>query len=94
MNGSLLDTFERIKQHAGPVQVLRKVVVEVPGKHFPGLQPSEQAASYQGQACEYAERHKFERHLKAWGAAHTGPGIRFTVYSLPTPSTTPTTRAS
>ena len=24
-----------------------------------------------------AERHKFTQHLKAWGAALTGPGIRF-----------------
>ena len=23
------------------------------------------------------ERHKFKAHHKAWGAAHTGPGVRF-----------------
>ena len=69
--------FERIKQHPGPVQVQRKVLVNVPGKHFPGLSSAEQAQFYEGQACEYAERHKFSQHLKAWGGAHTGPGIRF-----------------
>lgn len=68
---------EIIKQHPGQVQVTRKVRVLVPGKHFPQLQPTEQRASYWGEAVEYAERHKFERHAKAWGAAHTGPGIRF-----------------
>ena len=28
-------------------------------------------------AVEFAERHKFLRHVKAWGAEHTGPGMRF-----------------
>ena len=28
-------------------------------------------------ATEYRERYNFEKHLKAWGAAHKGPGIRF-----------------
>ena len=44
---------EHIKQHPGPVQVTRKVVVDVPGKHFPGLQPAEQKAVYSGTAVEY-----------------------------------------
>ena len=30
-----------------------------------------------GDGGEYKERHVFERHGKGWGAAHTGPGIRF-----------------
>ena len=73
-----MDSFvERVKQHPGQQQVLRKVEVEVPGKHFPGLQPAEQRNDYKGTAVEYTERHKFERHVKAWGIAHTGPGIRF-----------------
>ena len=28
-------------------------------------------------AVEYKDRHNFPRHLKAGGAPHTGPGIRF-----------------
>ena len=50
----------------------------MPGKHFPQLTPAEQANVYEAEAVEYdAERHKFTQHLKAWGAALTGPGIRF-----------------
>ena len=66
-----------IKQHAGPVQVTRSVWVHVPGRHFPNLTAAEQAISYKGTAVEFKERHKFQRHLKAWGAEHTGPGMRF-----------------
>ena len=72
---------EVIKQHAGPQQVRRAVKVNVPGKHFPGLQPAEQKVDYEGTAVDYAERHKFSQHAKAWGAAQTGPGIRFTCVS-------------
>ena len=68
---------EVIKHHPGQVQVTRCVKVDVPGKHFPSLQAAEQKVSYTGTAVEYAERHAFSRHLKAWGAAHSGPGIRF-----------------
>ena len=66
-----------IRQHRGPVQVTRAVKVKVPGKHFPQLTASEQKELLEGTVCEYAERHKFELHRKAWGQAHTGPGIRF-----------------
>ena len=66
-----------IKQHPGPQQVTRRVKVKVPGKHFPNLQAAEQAQSYWGEAVEHKERHGFPRHIKAWGAAHTGPAIRF-----------------
>lgn len=38
--------FEVIKQHPGPVQVSRKVLVNVPGKHFPNLQAAEQRREY------------------------------------------------
>ena len=39
-----MDTFvTAIKQYPGQVQVTRSVKVKVPGKHFPQLQPSEQA---------------------------------------------------
>ena len=56
----------------------RAVKVLVLGKHFPALQPSEQKVlDYEGTAVEFKERHTFARHAKAWGAAHTGPGIRF-----------------
>ena len=55
-------TVERIRQYPGPVQVLRKVTVQVPGKHFPSLQQAEQAQMYDAQAVEYAERHKFSQH--------------------------------
>ena len=68
---------ERVKQYPGLQQVMRKVKVDVPGKHFSGLQAAEQKKMYSGTAVEYAERHSFDRHLKAWGAAHTGLGIRF-----------------
>ena len=44
---------------------------------FPHLTGAEQNASYTGTAVEFTERHTFVRHGKAWGAAHTGPGIRF-----------------
>ena len=64
-----------IKQYPGPQQIKRAVKVNVPGKHFPGLQPAEQKVAYEGTAVDYAERHRFAQHLKAWGAAHTGPGI-------------------
>ena len=66
-----------IRQYPGQQQVTRRVKVDVPGKHFTQLTAAEQAQSYSGQAVEYKERHQFQRHAKAWGAAHTGPGIRF-----------------
>ena len=73
-----MDAFvESIKQHPGQQQVDRAVKVNVPGKHFPGLTPSEQKQDYEGTAVEYRERYKFEKHLKAWGVAGTFPGIRF-----------------
>ena len=68
---------EVVRQHPGPQQVNRAVKLKVPGRHFPGLQPAEQKAFYDGTAAEFAERHKFKIHLKAWGGAHTGPGVRF-----------------
>ena len=55
----------------------RRQEVKAPGKHFNGLTGAEAAADYWVVATEYTERHHFERHAKAWGAAHTGPGIRF-----------------
>ena len=73
----MLSFVDVVKQYPGLVQVTRKVRVQVPGKHFPSLQPTEQGLHYWGEAVEFAERHKFERHAKAWGAAHHGPGIRF-----------------
>ena len=69
--------IDQIKQHGGVVTVQRRVVVNAPGKFFGGLTPSEAAASYSVEAIEYKEKHSFARHPKAWGAAHTGPGIRF-----------------
>ena len=64
-----------IKHHPGPIQVTRRVKVDVPGKHFPALQPAEQSVTYPGTAVEYKERHTFPRHARALGAAHTGPRI-------------------
>ena len=66
-----------IKQCAGQKQVTQAVRVQVPGKHFTGLSASEQKLDYWVSAMEFRERHAFERNLKAWGSAHTGPGIRF-----------------
>ena len=74
---------ERIIQHPGPVQVTRRVKVRVPGKHFLNLLPAEQLEFYDGTAVEHKEWHSFPRHLKAWGAPHTGPGIRFLCDSDP-----------
>ena len=42
--------FEVIKQYPGPQQVQRAVKVNVPGKHFPQLQPAEQKVDYEGTA--------------------------------------------
>jgi hypothetical protein len=67
---------EAIKQYSGQVQVDRRVPVDIPGKFFPTLQPTEQAAFYRGEPVEYAERHNFAQHSKGWGAAHCGPGVR------------------
>jgi hypothetical protein len=53
------------------------VKVLVPGKHFPSLLPSEQSQFFSGTAVEYQDRRRFPQHLKAWGNAHTGEGIRF-----------------
>ena len=78
---SILDTVDVIKQHPGLQQCERAVKVNVPGKHFPALTQSEQAKHYEGTAMQYEARHKFPRHLKAWGQPHTGPGIRFTCMS-------------
>ena len=73
-----MDGFvQSIKQYPGQQQVDRSVKVKVPGKHFPQLQASEQAAMYWGTAVEFRERQKFPRHAKAWGGEHTRPGIRF-----------------
>lgn len=47
---------EIVKQHPGPQQVERSVVVDVPGKHFPQLQTAEQKIAYPGTAVEFAER--------------------------------------
>ena len=76
MQQSLNDVVERIRQHPGQQQVDRAVKVDVPGKHFPQLQAAEQKIDYAGTAVEYAERHKFSIHRKAWGNAHVGEGIR------------------
>ena len=66
-----------IRQFPGQVQVTRCVKVKVPGKHFSGLSAAEQKLDYWVTAVEFRERYPFERHNKAWGPAHTGPGIRF-----------------
>ena len=68
---------EVVKQYPGQQQVDRAVKVMIPGRHFPGLEAAEQRVDYEGTAVEYVQRHTFGRHLKAWGAAQTGPGIRF-----------------
>jgi len=60
---------ERVKQYPGPQQVSRAVVVNVPGKHFPQLLTAEQLKAYPGTAVEFADRHKFAQHNKAWGLA-------------------------
>ena len=43
---------------------------------FCSVAAAEQNAFYDGSAVEYADRHKFTQHLRAWGSAHHGPGIR------------------
>ena len=60
-----MDGFvQAIKQYPGQQQVDRSVKVKVPGKHFPQLQASEQAAMYWGTAVEFRDRQKFPRHAK------------------------------
>ena len=67
-----------IKQYAGQSQVTKGVRVKVPGmQHFNGLTKAEQKVDYWVSAMEFRERHVFQSHAKAWGQAHTGPGIRF-----------------
>ena len=73
----MLGFCEQFRMHPGPVQVTRKVKVNVPGKHFPQLSAPEQKEVYSGTAVEFKDKHKFARHAKAWGAEHTGPGIMF-----------------
>ena len=88
-----MDGFvQSIKQYPGQQQVDRSVKVKVPGKHFPQLQASEQAAMYWGTAVEFRERQKFPRHAKAWGGSTPGPESDSS--AIPTPSTTRTTKAS
>ena len=70
-------TVEVIKRYPGPTQVTRSVWLYVPGKEFPNRTPAEQSEFYKGTAVESKDKHKFPHHLKAWGAEHTGPGIRF-----------------
>ena len=66
-----------IKQYSGQVQVQRRVRVKAPGKFFNNLTAAEVKLDYWSVAVEYRERHAFDRHARAWGAAHNGPGIRF-----------------
>lgn len=76
--------FESIKQYPGLQTAERRVKVQAPGKFFTGLTANESAAFYEVEAVEFTERHKFAKHLKGWGAAHTGPGIRITCARIPT----------
>ena len=66
-----------IRQYPGQVQVQRRVRVKAPGKFFNNLTAAEVKLDYWSVAVEYRERHAFDRHARAWGAAHNGPGIRF-----------------
>ena len=70
-----------VKQYPGQQQVDRAVVVNAPGRHWPGLTPAQQKQVYPVTAVEYRERHNFPRHIRAWGAAGRFPGIRFTCQS-------------
>ena len=70
-----------VKQYPGQQQVDRAVVVNAPGRHWPGLTPAQQKQVYLVTAVEYRERHNFPRHIRAWGAAGRFPGIRFTCQS-------------
>ena len=83
MTHGLLEV-EPIKQFPGVQQVTRAVKVMVPAKHFPQLQVAKQRTFYEGTVMEYAERHKFDKHPKAWGTAHTGP-VCFS-YAIDNPS--------
>ena len=42
---------------------------------------AEYRSPYEATAVDYKERYNFGVHRKAWGGAHTGPGIRFTCMS-------------
>ena len=82
MAGTITASFgEPIKQYPGQMQVTRAVRVKAPGKFFNNLSSAERALDYWVGAVEYRERYAFERHQKGWGAAHTGPGVRFVAES-------------
>jgi len=66
-----------IRQYPGQSQVTRGVRVKAPGTHWTGLTRTEQQVHYWVCAMEFRERHAFQSHAKAWGQAHTGPGMRF-----------------
>lgn len=77
-------SVEIVKKHPGPVQVTRRVKVNVPGKHFPQLTAAEQAADYEGTAVEFCERHSFPRHLKARYNAKFRPNVAKQVAAVAT----------
>ena len=73
MAGTITGAFgDPVKQYPGQVQVTRRVRVKAPGKCFNNLTATEAKEDYWGVCVEYRERHTFERHSRAWGAAHTG----------------------
>ena len=74
-----LGVGEAIKQYPGQIQVTRAVKVKAPGKHFTTTCEAQRPLLTTGRRrrMEYKERYGFELHAKAWGTAHTGPGIRF-----------------
>ena len=67
------------KQYTGQIQVTRAVHRPRCPANTSTTSPRRRGSSglYWATAVEFQERHSFERHVKAWGAAHTGPGIRF-----------------
>jgi len=87
--------FEVIKQHPGPVQVSRKVLVNVPGKHFPNLQAAEQRREYPG-----SRAHRSSMRSATGSSATQGRGEQRTKgracasFASRTLWTTRTTRAS
>ena len=62
-------SVEVIKQYSGSETVKRRVRVNVPGKFFSALSPTDQKQDYVGEPIEFQERKKFDKHSKGWGAA-------------------------
>ena len=87
-----LGVGEAIRQYPGQIQVTRAVKVKAPGKHFNNLRGAEAAADYWATAVSTRSGTSSSGTSRA-GERRT-QGLASASSATPTPSTTPTTRAS